>query len=100
MFFEPILFSVTGAQIKFNELDSDIILIGIICTLSISSLFYTCTDFRIRCFSSLLYYTNGGYSVDRNRLWTKFKRKNLFSFCHCSEGDCTGKLFVTSPKTI
>lgn len=39
MFFEPILFSVTGAQIKFNELDSDIILIGIICTLSFSSLF-------------------------------------------------------------
>lgn len=28
MFFEPILFSVTGAQIKFSELDGNILLIG------------------------------------------------------------------------
>lgn len=39
MFFEPILFSVTGAQIKFHELDSDIILIGIFRNFSLCPLF-------------------------------------------------------------
>jgi hypothetical protein len=31
MFFEPILFGLTGTQIKFNELDHDIVGIGMAC---------------------------------------------------------------------